>query len=70
MMGRDQRNDAVLTGPYGEYVNLEYVEEEYTPDCRFVLRPSEVVQSKLLAVLPRGAALSVSTFHDRRFVRR
>lgn len=70
MFGQDQKSSAVLSKSYGEYETLESVEEEFMPDRRFVLRPSEVVQSKLLSVLPRGAAVPVSSLHDRRFVRR
>lgn len=70
MFGQDQKDSAVLSGSYGEYEYLDFAEEESTPDRRFILRPSEVVQSKLLAVLPRGTAVPVSSMHDRRFVRR
>ena len=44
--------------------------EECFPDDRIDLRPSEVVQSKLIGMLPRGMAIPVSVFHNCRDVRR
>ena len=44
--------------------------DEYVPDERHDLRPSEIVQSKLIGRLPRGMAIPVSCFHNRRDVRR
>ena len=45
-------------------------DEECFPDDRVDLRPSEVVQSKLIGMLPRGMAIPVSVFHNCRDVRR
>ncbi|CAN5380293.1 hypothetical protein BH11PLA2_BH11PLA2_45000 [soil metagenome] len=45
-------------------------DEEYLPDDRIEQRPSEVVQSKLLDLLPRYMAVPVSCLHHRREVRR
>lgn len=45
-------------------------DEEYFPDDRIDLRPSEVVQSKLMGMFPRGMAIPVSVFHNCRDVRR
>ena len=50
--------------------NAYECEEEYFPDDRIDLRPSEVVQSKLMGMLPRGMAIPVSVFHNCRDVRR
>ena len=45
-------------------------DEEFVNDDRMILRPSEVVQSKLMNALPKGMAIPVSCFHTRRETRR
>jgi hypothetical protein len=50
-------------------IHLE-VDEEYIPDERYDIRPSQVVQSKLMNVLPKGMAIPVSCHHGHRLVRR
>ncbi|CAN5242726.1 hypothetical protein BH11PLA2_BH11PLA2_10010 [soil metagenome] len=45
-------------------------DEEYFPDDRNDLRPSDVVQSKLLELLPRDMAIPVSVLQRHREVRR
>jgi hypothetical protein len=45
-------------------------DEEYFPDERVDLRPSEIVESKLIGMLPKGMAIPVSCVHTRRDVRR
>lgn len=45
-------------------------DEFYVRDQRDNVRPSEVVQSKLLNVMPQGMAIPVSCRHFRRDVRR
>jgi hypothetical protein len=45
-------------------------EEEYLPDERVDQRPSDVVQTKLINLLPRGVAIPVSCLHNHRDCRR
>ena len=46
------------------------MEEHTFRDERFDLRPSEIVQSKLMGILPSGMAIPVSSLHISRSVRR
>lgn len=45
-------------------------DEEYFRDERIDLRPSDVVQSKLIGILPRGMPIPVSSLHNCRQIRR
>ena len=45
-------------------------DDKYLPDERMDLRPSDVVQTKLINLLPRGMAIPVSCLHNYRDCRR
>ena len=49
---------------------LRNLEDEYIPDDRTSLSPSDVVQLKLFTILPKGASIPVSCLHNCRQVRR
>lgn len=49
---------------------LRNVDDEYIPDDRISLRPSDVVQLKLFNILPKGTPIPVSCVHNCRQVRR
>ena len=49
---------------------LRSLEDEYIPDDRTSLRPSDVVQLKLFTILPKGTPIPVSCVHNCREVRR
>jgi hypothetical protein len=49
---------------------LRNVDDEYIPDDRTSLRPSDIVQLKLYNILPKGTPIPVSCVHNCREVRR
>lgn len=49
---------------------LRNVDDEYIPDDRVSLSPSDIVQLKLFTILPKGTAIPVSCVHNCRHVRR
>lgn len=49
---------------------LRNVEDEYIPDDRISLSPSDIVQLKLFTILPKGTPIPVSCVHNCREVRR
>jgi hypothetical protein len=49
---------------------LRNVDDEYIPDERVSLSPSDVVQLKLFTILPKGKSIPVSSVHNCREVRR
>lgn len=49
---------------------LRNLEDEFIPDDRVSLRPSEIVQLKLFTILPKGTPIPVSCHHNCRVVNR
>ena len=69
-MKRIFQNNKLGMWESGDWRILSEQDEEYLQDDRVNLRPSEIVQSKLMNILPKGAPVPVSCHHFRREIRR